>query len=248
MSADDSISRRQFVAGSSSLSFAGAVEAAVQAAPKPANPSPLALRGGEKAVKEPAVMPTRWGAPERERFEAMLGQQSIFWWKGRQNALLVERFRQVCPVKYAQTCSSGTAALHIAVAAAGIPGIQPHEAHPQDRCVYWHHFFRIQPEAFCCDRHGFVKSLIAEGVPASAGLMQGPLYAKAVFRNHGFFAGRWPIKELGLTTMDYTKQSCPEAEAIHETGIRLPLHEGMTEEFILQVAAAIAKVARYYAV
>ena len=129
----------------------------------------------------------------------------------------------------------------------GIPGIQPQEVHPQDRCVYWHHLFRMKPEALRCDRHGFVKSLIAEGVPASAGVMQGPLYAKKVFQDHGFFAGRWPIKELGLTAMDYTKPSCPEAEAIHRTGVRLPLHEGMTEEYILQTAAAIAKVARYYA-
>jgi len=75
MSAGDSISRRQFVAGSSSLLFAGAVGAAGQEAAKPANPSPLALHGGEKAVKEPAVMPTRWGAPERERFEAMLHEE-----------------------------------------------------------------------------------------------------------------------------------------------------------------------------
>ncbi|MBM3892388.1 MAG: glutamine--scyllo-inositol aminotransferase, partial [Verrucomicrobia bacterium] len=130
----------------------------------------------------------------------------------------------------------------------GIPGIQPHEVHPQDRCVYWHHMFRLKPDAFRCDRTGFLKALVAEGVSASAGLMLGPLYARAVFQQHGFFAGRWPIKELGLTTMDYTKQSCPEAEAIHRTGIRLPLHEGMTEDYILGAAAAIEKVARHFAV
>src|SRR5438552_1399166 len=53
----------------------------------------------------------------------MLGQDSLFYWKGPQTALLIERFKQVCPVKYVMPCSSGTAALHIAVAAAGIgPG------------------------------------------------------------------------------------------------------------------------------
>jgi dTDP-4-amino-4,6-dideoxygalactose transaminase len=414
-------------------------------AAEPGKPIPqlrLALHGGEKAVKKPPSRPIRWGPPEKEQLDAMLRQPSLFWWKGPQNDLLVERFRQVCPLKYAQTCSSGTAALHIAVAAAGIgpgdevitlpitdpgtvigvlfqqavpvfadqqantynldladverkitpktkaiiavhllgnpsdldalkaladrhklvliedcaqawgaqyrgrpigtvghiacfslqdskhvtcgdggvvgssderfgprlqrfadkgfnrtgpedfgafatnyrmsepqaaiaaaqltrleaiaarraslgkllsekitgvPGVQPHEVHPQDRCVYWHHEFRLRPDALRCDRHGFVKSLIAEGVSASAGLMIGPLYARAVFRNHAFFAGRWPIKQLGLTSMDYSKWKCPEAEAIHQTGIRLPLHEGMTEEYILDVAAAIKKVARYYA-
>ena len=43
--------------------------------------------------------------------------------KGRRPQLFTERFREVCPVKHVMTCSSGTAALHIAVAAAGIgPG------------------------------------------------------------------------------------------------------------------------------
>ena len=442
MSTKQSVSRRQFVAGTSGLLLAGAMAQAAEPA-KPAPRSPLALHGGEKAVKTAPSRPIRWGAPEKERLDAMLEQPSLFWWKGPQNSLLVERFRQVCPVKYAQTCSSGTAALHIAVAAAGIgpgdevitlpitdpgtvigvlfqqavpvfadqqpnnynldladverkitpktkaiigvhllgnpcdldalkaladrqklvliedcaqawgaryrgrpigtvghiacfslqdskhvtcgdggvvgssderfgprlqrfadkgfnragredfgafatnyrmsepqaavaaaqmtrlegiaarrarlgnlltekisgiPGIQPHQVHREDRCVYWHHEFRVQPDAFRCDRAGLVKALIAEGVSASAGLMQGPLYSKAVFQNHGFFAGRWPIRELGLTTMDYTKQSCPEAEAIHQTGIRLSLHEGMTEEYILDAAAAIKKVARHYAV
>ncbi len=53
----------------------------------------------------------------------MLQQQDLFYWKGPQTALMLERFKEVCPVKYAQSCSSGTAALHIAVLAAGIgPG------------------------------------------------------------------------------------------------------------------------------
>ena len=47
--------------------------------------------------------------------------------------------------------------------------------------------------------------------------------------------------------MDYTKQSCPEAEAVHRTVIRLTLHEGMTEDYILEAAAAIKKVARHFA-
>jgi dTDP-4-amino-4,6-dideoxygalactose transaminase len=131
---------------------------------------------------------------------------------------------------------------------AGIPGIRPHHVHPQDRCVYWHHMLRLQPDSFRCDRAGFIKALIAEGVAASTSIMQGPLYKKAVFQNHSFFAGRWPIRELGLTTMDYTKQSCPEAEAIYQSGVHLPLHEGMTDDYILSVAAAIEKVARHFSV
>src|SRR5262249_49766482 len=40
-----------------------------------------------------------------------------------QTTLLLERFRKTCPLPHVMSCSSGTAALHIAVAAAGIgPG------------------------------------------------------------------------------------------------------------------------------
>ena len=54
-------------------------------------------------------------------------------------------------------------------------------------------------------------------------------------------------KEMGLTGMDFSKHKCPEAESILVTGIRVPIYEYMTEEYILGVAAAIRKVANYYA-
>src|SRR5262249_45383036 len=87
------------------------------------SPARLALLGGEKAVREPLPRLVRWGDPERERLDAMLGQDSLFYWKGPQTALLIERFRKTCPLPHVMSCSSGTAALHIAAAAAGIgPG------------------------------------------------------------------------------------------------------------------------------
>ena len=98
-----------------------------------------------------------------------------------------------------------------------------------------------------CDRAEFVKALAAEGVPASAGYIPVPLYGNPVFRKHGFFAGRWPVKEFGLTAMDYTKVTCPEAEAILKAGVRLTVHEGMSEAYVQSVAAAVRKVAGHYA-
>jgi perosamine synthetase len=52
---------------------------------------------------------------------------------------------------------------------------------------------------------------------------------------------------MGLTTMDFSKHRCPEAEAILETGIRVMITESMSEQYILEVAAAFRKVAKYYA-
>ncbi|HUP80618.1 MAG TPA: DegT/DnrJ/EryC1/StrS family aminotransferase, partial [Pirellula sp.] len=439
MQPESPLDRRNFIAASSSALLVSSCHVALtNAAPKE---SKLAIQGGEKTVRETLQTVARWGEPEGDQLKAMLGQDSLFYWKGPQTKLFIKRFRQVCPLKYAQTCSSGTAALHIAVAAAGIgpgdevitapitdigtvigvllqqgvpvfadldkatynldpvdverkitsktkaiiavhlagnpcdmvalkaiadkhqlvliedcaqawgtryrdrpigtdghiasfslqqskhitcgdggivasnderfgpllqqfgdkgidrlssggmfevlatnyrmsepqaaiaaaqldrlesiaakrakygdllgkrlagtPGISLHAVHPHDRCTYWFYMLRILPNALRCDRTEFVKALAAEGVPASAGYIPVPLYGNPVFQKHSFFAGRWPVKELGLTSMDYTKVSCPEAESILKTGIRIAINERMTESYIESVAEAIIKVANH---
>jgi len=439
-----SVSRREFLsATSAALLISGAPSAKSTAAESAAAPK-LALLGGEKAVRKAPAAVRRWGDLERERLNAMLDQDTLFYWKGPQTTLALERFKKICPLKYAHTCSSGTAALHIAVIAAGIgpgdevitspitdigtvigviyqqgvpvfadlgastynldpadverritpktkaiiavhlcgnpcdlhalkaiadrhkliliedacqawgakyrgqpigtvghiacfslqqtkqittgdggvvasnderfgpllqksgdkgadrlkggggfqmfatnyrmsepqaavlaaqlerlegiartraqlgnlltekitgiPGLMPHQVHPADRCVYWFYFMRFKTEAFRCNRAEFVKALAAEGVACSAGYIAVPLHREPVFQKHGFFAGRWPVRELGLTTMDFTKHHTPEVEAILQNGIRLTIHEGMTEEYILAAAEAVRKVARHYAV
>ncbi len=435
-------SRRAFLAATSGALGVGSVRG--QEAEGPEAPTArLAIEGGEKAVREPLPHAARWGDPERERLNAMLEQDSLFYWKGPQTTALIERFRRACPLPHVMTCSSGTAALHIAVAAAGIgpgdevitspvtdigtvigvlfqqgvpvfadlvrdtynldpedverrvtprtraiiavhlagnpcdmdalkaiadrhklvliedcaqawgarhrgrpvgtaghiacfslqnskhvtcgdggvvasgdqrfgpllqrfgdkgfdrlgksglfesfatnyrmsepqaavaaaqlgrlegiaakraglgallteeiagaPGIETHRVHPEDRCTYWFAMIRLRPVALRCDRAQFVKALAAEGVPASAGYIPVPLYGNPVFREHGFFAGRWPVKELGLTSMDYAKVSCPEAEAILATGVRVVIHEGMGEAYVRSMALAVRKVAVHYA-
>jgi dTDP-4-amino-4,6-dideoxygalactose transaminase len=68
-------------------------------------------------VDEPAPQPQRWGAAELARLTDMVEQPSLFYWKGPQTTALIEEFRRHYPLKYCQPCSSGTASLHIAVAA-----------------------------------------------------------------------------------------------------------------------------------
>ncbi len=445
MSNVPNINRRQFVAGSSGLLMAGAVHASQAAAAQPEG-SNLAIHGGDKAVQQSVSYTPRWGDPEREQLEAMLRQNTLFYWGGPQTKLLIERFREHCPLEYVHTCSSGTAAIHIAVAAAGIglgdevitspitdigtvigvlyqgavpvfadvgaghcnldiqdvrrritpktkaiipvhltgnpcdmdaimaiaeehdliviedccqawgarsrgrpigtvghfacfslqnskhvtcgdggvvasgderfgtllqrfgdkgaargvtregggfrafatnyrmsepqaavvagqltrleqiaaqrarlgnlltehiadiPGIVPHEVHPEDRAVYWFYMFRVHPDAFRINRDDFARTLRAEGAPASGGYIGVPLYGEPVFREHGFIAGRWPVKEFGLTEMDFSKHQCAEAEAILADMIRVTINENMTEEYILQVAQSIRKVAEHFAV
>jgi dTDP-4-amino-4,6-dideoxygalactose transaminase len=444
MKPENEKSRRQFLAASSSLILAGSLAGQDAKNATPASDSRLALHGGPKAVRDPLPRLVRWGEPERERLNAMIGQDSLFYWKGPQTTLLIERFRAICPLKYVMTCSSGTAALHIAVAAAsigpgdevitspitdigtvigviyqqgvpvfadlvgdtynldpadverkitprtkaiiavhlagnpcamdalkaiadkhkliliedsaqawgardrgnpigtvghitcfslqnskqvtcgdggivassdarfgpllqrfgdkgydrlstsglfesfatnyrmsepqaavaaaqlgrlekiaakrarlgnllsekikGAPGIEPHHVASEDRCTYWFYMLRVKPEALRSKPAEFAKALAAEGAPAAAGYIPVPLYGNPVFQKHAFFAGRWPVKEMGQTSMDYTKVSCPEAEAILKTGIRLTIHENMSEEYVLSVATAVRKIASHYAV
>src|SRR4051794_40327412 len=116
------LSRRKFIASTSVLLLASQLPAAEKEA-GPADTSKLALEGGPRSIKKAPTKPIRWGEPERERLMAMLNQNSLLYWKAPQTTLLIERFKEHCPSKYVMNCSSGTAAVHIAMAAAGIgPG------------------------------------------------------------------------------------------------------------------------------
>lgn len=434
MQPHDPLSRRNFMTTTSLL--AGGLIASPAAA---TDAERLAIDGGPKAVTTSLPQQLRWGEPERQQLEAMLQQQSLFFWKGPQTTQMIERFQQFCPLEQVMTCSSGTAALHIAVSAAGIevgdevitspitdmgtvigviyqqavpvfadllphtynldpadverritpktkaiiavhlagnpcdmqalrqladkhglvliedccqgwgarydgqplgthghiacfslqnsklitcgdggvvassdprfgpllqpygdkgmlraggdglfhrfatnyrmsepqaavaagqltrlekiaatrarlgnllseklvgtPGIDLHQVRSEDRCVYWFYMLRLQPEVIP-DRAKFVKALSAEGVPAAAGYIPVPLYGNPVFQEHAFFQGRWPVKELGLTTMDYTQVQCPEVDAILSTGVRVVINEAMNEEYVVQLSQAIRKVAQ----
>jgi perosamine synthetase len=437
-------SRREFLAVSGAAVAAGSIAGQSTHAESVASSSKaaLAIDGGPKAVQEKLPKLVRWGDAERERLDAALGQNSLLYWQGPQTKLLTERFREVCPVKHVMTCSSGTAALHIAVAAASIgpgdevittgitdvgtvigviyqqgvpvfaelipdtynldpadverkitpktkaiiavhlagnpsrmeelkaiadkhkliliedcaqawgtkyrgkpvgtighiacfslqqskqitcgdggivgsnderfgpllqrfgdkganrahpgvqqlfatnyrmtelqagfaaaqltrlekiastrsrvggvigekladvPGIMPHGIDSADRATYWFYMFRIDPAKLKCDRAQFVKALAAEGVPASAGYIPVPLYGNPVFQKHEFFAGRWPVREMGLTEMDYSKVSLPETTSILKTGVRMVINDAMTESYAASVGDGIRKVAEHYA-
>jgi perosamine synthetase len=131
-------------------------------------------------------------------------------------------------------------------AISGLPAISPPRLEADCRGTFWFFYFRLRAERLRCSRAEFVDALRAEGAQASAGYIPVPIYQLPYFQQHGFFAGRWPIKQLGLTTMDYTKVHCAEAEAILATGVQCPLNESMSETFIRETGEAIRKVALHY--
>lgn len=129
----------------------------------------------------------------------------------------------------------------------GLAGVVPPRLAPADRGVFWFFYFRLVESRLRCQRAEFVEALRAEGAPCSAGYIKVPLYRLPYFQRHAFFAGRWPVKEMGLTRMDYTQVRCPEAEAILADGVMCTLNESMTETYIREVGAAVRKVAKHFA-
>ena len=49
-----------------------------------------------------------------------------------------------------------------------------------------------------------------------------------------------------MTSMDYNKVSCPEAERILQDAVRLEVKEWMTEDYMRLAAKAVAKVAAHF--
>lgn len=126
---------------------------------------------------------------------------------------------------------------------AGTPGLLPPVTRPGDTHSYWFYLLRLDLAALKVGRAQFVADLRAQGVQAGEGYLPMPVYRYKVFQNHNFFGGTWPARDLGATTMDYTKVHCPVAAAILEDCTVLPLNEAMTDDYIDKVARAINTVA-----
>jgi len=129
----------------------------------------------------------------------------------------------------------------------GVAAISTPRVAENNRCTYWHYMLRLKLDKLRCTREQFVKAAAAEGVPLSNGYIPVLLHEMPLFQKNAFFAGRWPVKEMGLTTIDYTKIKLPEADAIMKTCSITPIHEGMDEDYVRAVAKGIRKVAKHYA-
>ncbi|NLF31003.1 MAG: DegT/DnrJ/EryC1/StrS family aminotransferase [Planctomycetes bacterium] len=81
---------------------------------------PLALEGGPKAKPTPYTTGRRFGDEEMEELREALEQNTLFYAKGRKVRELCERFAAMYGKPYCTASSSGTAALHVAMGAAGV--------------------------------------------------------------------------------------------------------------------------------
>lgn len=127
------------------------------------------------------------------------------------------------------------------------PGLVLPEIDPRDTHSFWFCLLRLAEGRFRCTREEFVAALVAEGAAAVAGYIPKPVYRYPLFQNHDFFAGHWPLREAGLTSMDYRTVRCPVAEAMLADSVSLPITPAMTDAVALETAHAVDKVARHFA-
>jgi perosamine synthetase len=123
-----------------------------------------------------------------------------------------------------------------------LPGVLPPRVASGNLHSYWFYFLRLDLARLGCTRAAWVDALRAEGATATAGYIPTPVYRYRVFQNHNFFGGAWPVRDSGLTKMDYREVNCPHAEAILTDGVVLPINEAMPDAYLEKVARAIRTV------
>jgi dTDP-4-amino-4,6-dideoxygalactose transaminase len=128
-----------------------------------------------------------------------------------------------------------------------IPGIIRTKIQSGDTHSFYNYIFRLDLDLLGVTRSTFAAALQAEGVNAEDGYIPDPVYRYDLFQNHNFYAGTWPIRDFGLTDMDYRKVKCPVAEEFLQDCIHMPLNEAMTEAYTEKVGLAIRTVAERFA-
>lgn len=81
---------------------------------------PLALHGGAKAKTTPFGTGKRFGFEEAKELMEALDQNTLFYHSGSKVKQFLNDFNEIYGVKYSVAASSGTAAIHVALGAAGV--------------------------------------------------------------------------------------------------------------------------------
>jgi perosamine synthetase len=127
-----------------------------------------------------------------------------------------------------------------------LPGIQPHRITPGGKSSYWFYMLRVNEQELGAARSEFVKAVRAEGIPCSEGYIARPVYCYDVLTKGQVFKNtRFPLDVPDVPP--YGPGMCPTAEEVLATACRLSINEFYTDQDIKEMAAAIRKVAVYYA-
>lgn len=107
--------------------------------------------------------------------------------------------------------------------------------------TWWFYMVRVIPGVLKANADAFVAAMKAEGVPLGAHYIGRPVYEYPIFQDHTPFArGDHPFN-----SRDYSKNRCPEAEAILDTCVMLTINESYDEQDLEETAKAYHRAARY---
>ncbi|MFN0171755.1 MAG: DegT/DnrJ/EryC1/StrS family aminotransferase [Bryobacteraceae bacterium] len=126
-----------------------------------------------------------------------------------------------------------------------IQGIHPQTTPPGCRHTYFLYLFRLDPDSLGATSREFSEALNAEGIPNADHMITGgrPVHLYDIFVNRSAFPGSsYPFSP----DREYRKGDCPVAEAAFENWINMNLDEHYTEEDVDEIAAGVAKVARWF--
>ncbi|WP_062106859.1 DegT/DnrJ/EryC1/StrS family aminotransferase [Bacillus niameyensis] len=126
-----------------------------------------------------------------------------------------------------------------------IKGVFPMEVSEEDWCTYWFYMFRLDMNVLGCTNVEFSEALAAEGIPNAAGYIPKVLYEQPMFQNkQAYLHTTYPFN---LSDVDYSQGSCPVAEEILTSAIRVNVNEFFTKADMEETIAAINKVANHFA-
>ncbi len=118
-----------------------------------------------------------------------------------------------------------------------LPITQEHGTHS-----YWFYMMRVDKSTLGADADEFSKAIKAEGVPVAAHYIGNPIYKYPLFQNHSAFErGEHPYRRI-----DYTKTSCPTAEAILQTCAILAVNESYSDADLDDTVKAFERVVAWF--
>jgi dTDP-4-amino-4,6-dideoxygalactose transaminase len=113
---------------------------------------------------------------------------------------------------------------------------------------YWKFPFTIDEETLSISSGEFSSALGAEGIPASHGYIQIPLYMFPILRDKKTYGSSHCPFECPLhgSQIEYHQGICPNTEEILRRIITLPMNESLSVEDVEDMGRAIGKVAEHY--
>ena len=128
----------------------------------------------------------------------------------------------------------------------GVPGLHRPRGAERDTHSFWFYLARIDLTQLRVSRDRVRDALMAEGVLVEGSYLPRPVPEYPVFRDQNFFAGGWPLRDAGLTSIDYRDVQMPGARAMLSDCLVFKLYEEMPDGYIDGVAAAVRKVLAFY--